>query len=136
MPFSKDVLRRFIESQQYDIFQTRQARLVISLKPDLRAVGTVDIYDFDPYHLRAGVGILISEGESRGKGYASEAIDLVVGYAHRTLCLKQLYCSVSTDNLASLELFRRKGFIESGTRHHWRRIGTEWKDEYFLQLIF
>ena len=41
---------------------------------NMQAVGAVDLFDFEPYHLRAGVGILIHKAENRGKGYAGDAL--------------------------------------------------------------
>ena len=57
-PFSRHTLERFIEGQQFDIFQTRQQRLIIET-PEGLPVGALDLFDLDPVNLRAGVGILI-----------------------------------------------------------------------------
>ena len=40
-------------------------------------------------------------------------------YARERLRLHQLWCSVTANNMASLELFRKAGFIESGTKRDW-----------------
>lgn len=69
-PFSRHTLERFIEGQQFDIFQTRQQRLIIET-PEGLPVGALDLFDLDPVNLRAGVGILIHDTAQRGKGYAA-----------------------------------------------------------------
>ncbi|MDR0955095.1 MAG: GNAT family N-acetyltransferase, partial [Rikenellaceae bacterium] len=56
MPFSRHILGQFIAQQTQDIYQTRQMRLVIEAVEAERPVGVIDLFDFDPYHLRAGVG--------------------------------------------------------------------------------
>ena len=71
-PFSRHTLERFIEGQQFDIFQTRQQRLIIET-PEGLPVGALDLFDLDPVNLRAGVGILIHDTAQRGKGYAADA---------------------------------------------------------------
>ena len=38
-PFSKYVLRRFVEDQKYDIYETKQLRMIIESRADGRAVG-------------------------------------------------------------------------------------------------
>ena len=58
-PFSKYILRQFIENQKYDIYETKQLRLIIEALETQKPVGTIDLFDIDPYNLRAGVGILI-----------------------------------------------------------------------------
>ena len=42
--------------------------LMIDHIPDGKTVGTIDIFDFDPFHNRAGIGILIADEEYRTKG--------------------------------------------------------------------
>ena len=44
-PFSRHILRQFIDSQKYDIFETRQLRLIIEAIDTGKAVGTIDLFD-------------------------------------------------------------------------------------------
>ena len=83
-PFSRHTLERFIEGQQFDIFQTRQQRLIIET-PEGLPVGALDLFDLDPVNLRAGVGILIHDTAQRGKGYAADAVETVCSYARDML---------------------------------------------------
>lgn len=70
-PFSRHVLSRLIDEQQFDIYATRQMRLVIE-SLDGTAVGAVDMFEFDPQNLRAGVGIIVAP-PYRKQGYAQDA---------------------------------------------------------------
>lgn len=133
-PFAKHVLNQYIATAHLDIYTTKQLRLVICLA-DHRAIGCIDIFDFEPNHGRAGVGILIGDASDRKSGYASEALGLLIDYCFNTLHLSQLYCNILTDNEPSLQLFRKFGFEVSGTKKAWTRVNGEWKDEYFLQLF-
>ncbi len=135
-PYSRETLRKFIEDQQYDIYHTRQLRLVISRTGDDAPVGLIDIFDFDPVNLRAAVGILICDESDRRKGYASEALDLLADYASGILGLHQLYCNVSADNFASISLFSGKNFIQTGVKRDWSRSGDGWRDEILFQKMF
>ena len=133
-PFSRHTLERFIEGQQFDIFQTRQQRLIIET-PEGLPVGALDLFDLDPVNLRAGVGILIHDTAQRGKGYAADAVETVCSYARDMLHLHQLWCSVEAGNAASLALFRHAGFSETGIRKEWLRLADGFHDEVFLQKI-
>lgn len=130
-PFSRYLLEQYVFGNQ-DIFANKQLRLIIESAQ--KAVGCVDIFEFDPNNRKAGVGILITE-EFRKKGYASEALDVLLRYCFNALNLHQLYCSVLTDNEDSLNLFTSKGFTVCGLRKDWVLINSIWKDEYFLQKI-
>ena len=72
----------------------------------------------------------------RGRGFASDALDVLCRYARQVLGLHQLWCSVAPDNAASLTLFRRAGFVECGRKREWRRTPDGWADELLLQKIF
>ena len=134
-PYSKYVLKRYIETSHLDIYETKQQRFVIVHSQTNIPVGAIDLFDFDPFNRRAGVGILIYDEQMRGKGFAAQALDKLVEYAFDVLGLHQLYCNMPTDNTASYELFSRRGFIEAGIRREWIRVGEQWKDELTLQLI-
>ena len=134
-PLSKYALKKYLENAQSDIYETKQLRLIIELKQEKRPVGAIDLFDFDPFHQRAGIGILISELEDRGHGYASEALDSLIHYSFHTLGLKQLYCNITEDNQQSLNLFIKKGFVITGQKHDWIKREDTWLTEYFLQLI-
>ena len=71
-PFSKFTLQEYIKTATTDIYASRQLRLMIE---DWKGntVGAVDVFDFEPFHRRAGIGILIAQ-EDRHNGYAEEAV--------------------------------------------------------------
>ena len=116
-PVSRDRLARFISDQVYDLYATRQMRLMVDV--DNVAVGCVDIFDFEPLHRRFGVGILIYAEEHRRKGYARKVIDMVKQYGRNTLDLKQIWVTIDEDNLASRALFESCGFALSARRKEW-----------------
>ena len=59
LPLSRYVLKSYIENVSNDLYEVRQLRLVLCTKENDEFIGLIDIYDFDPHHLRAGIGILI-----------------------------------------------------------------------------
>lgn len=60
LPWSKAILREYITKAQIDIFTAGQIRLVICLEDDT-PIGLLDIFEFDSFHKRAGLGILIQK---------------------------------------------------------------------------
>ena len=134
-PISKFILKRYLENAHKDIYENKQLRLMIQLTKENRPVGTIDLFDFDHYHKRAAVGILIAEDTDRKKGYASEALELIGNYCFEHLNLNQIYCTISKKNSPSLELFKNAGFRITGTREKWNWTSEGYTDEYFLQRI-
>ena len=131
-PFSKHILAQYIQESFKDIYSTKQLRLVIE-NLEGKPVGAIDLFDFEPFHQRAGVGVLINSEEDRGKGYASDALQALCNYGLNVLGLHQLYANITADNESSLILFQKLGFEEVGIKKEWIRSLTEWKDEVMLQ---
>ena len=129
-PFSRHMIEKFVLSDQ-DVFTHQQVRFVVCDINNKR-VGTVDIFDYDPINMRAGLGILIIENE-RNKGYALEAIQLCTEYAFEVLLLHALFCNVLETNEVSLSLFQKAGFQVSGTKLDWVRTNDDWINEIILQ---
>jgi len=136
-PFSRFIIKQFIENSHQDIFTSKQLRLMIDRIDDekVETIGTIDLFDFDPAHKRAGIGILIASKEDRGKGFASEALDILIGYSFTSLQLHQLYCNITTDNTESIQLFNSKGFQLVGIKKDWLLFHNCSKDEAMYQLI-
>jgi len=133
-PFSKFILAKYIRESNRDIYESKQMRLVIETT-DGAPVGAIDLFDFDPFHFRAGVGILIHDEKDRKLGYASDALELLCQYAANYLRLHQLFANISEDNLASIHLFKKAGFELAGTKKDWRRTLSGWKSELMFQKI-
>ncbi len=142
-PFSRFVLEEFVNQAHQDIYTNKQLRLMIELKyisdheeiDEPKAIGCVDLFEFDPRNRRAGLGILIADRADRGKGYATEALHLVIEYAFQVLDLHQLYCNVRIDNESSVALFKKSGFEISGLKQDWIYENGRYIDEYLLQLV-
>jgi len=134
-PFSKYVLKKYLENAHLDIYEVKQLRLVIEDSHIKEHIGMIDLFDFDPLNKRAGIGILI-QPEKQQKGYASEAIQLLTKYSFRYLNLHQLYANITTDNDKSLSLFLKHNFKKIGVKKDWIYNRGNYKDEILLQLIY
>lgn len=134
-PFSRYVLKQYLEHAGKDIFQAKQLRLIIQLKNNHRPVGAVDLFDYDPHHHRAGIGILIAELSDRRHGYAREALETLMEYCFGVLHLHQLYCNIAAGNRPSIKLFKEAGFEESGRKRDWLYNGSNYEDELLFQNI-
>jgi len=133
-PFSKHLLALYIQNADKDLYETKQLRLMIETTAG-KTVGAIDLFDFDPFHSRVGLGILVHSPEDRSKGSATAALGLVIGYCFGKLGLHQIYANILTDNEVSIKLFLKAGFEVTGTKKEWIREGNLWKDELLLQLV-
>lgn len=133
-PYSKHLLTQYLANAHLDIYEAKQLRLVITETKNNKAVGIIDLFDFNPQHKRAGIGILLIESE-QSKGYASEALKLLIDYSFNQLDLHQLFANITTDNHKSLQLFKKYHFTEVGVKKEWIYTNGVYKDELLFQLI-
>lgn len=133
-PFSRFTIRQYLIDSKQDIYSDRQLRLMVELKESGEAIGTIDLYDFDPFHRRAGVGILIDK-RCRKKGYGLQSLMLLETYAFRFLNFKQLYAFIPVNNPVSFQLFTKAGYIPAGTLKEWLSAGDSFDDVQVMQKI-
>ena len=135
VPYSRYQIKKYIQQSQHDFYTDRQIRFMLVREADGVVLGSVDLTDIDPYNGRAEVGIALLQ-EYRGRGAASAALKIVLGYAKSVLHLHQLFCLVPADNDTSANLFVSNGFGESGRLRQWLVQEDSFQDVLILQKIF
>ncbi|MFB9054300.1 GNAT family N-acetyltransferase [Formosa undariae] len=133
-PYSKYLIKQYLDDSHLDIYEVKQLRLVIS-DYENNVIGLIDVFDFDFRNRKAGIGILITDEAKRAKGYGSEALSLLINYCFNQLQLHQVYCNISEDNEASLKLFKNQEFQIIGLKKDWNLVKGVYKNEFLLQLI-
>ena len=134
-PYSRFLIRQYLENAHQDIYEAKQLRLAICKKGSFEALGLIDLFDFDPVNHRAGVGIIINSSEHRNRGLGKEALGLVITYAFTKLQLHQLYANIDIANVASASLFANFGFLLIGVKKDWNKRDNSYFDEALYQLI-
>lgn len=133
-PFSKFLLKKYLKNAQQDIYEAKQLRLLITGSENNISIGLIDLFDYEPKHRRAGIGILIHP-EYQNKGYASEALKQLTNYAFTHLDVHQLYANITEDNLKSIALFEKLNFQKVGIKKDWIYTSGIYKNELLYQLI-
>lgn len=106
-PYTEQQIVEFILAQQVGFEANGQIRLMICVAD--RAVGAVDIFDYDGSS--ADVGVLVYSEDDRRRGYATEALEAVKRYAPQW-GIATLWATIDSENIASTALFRRCGFVK------------------------
>lgn len=115
-PFTLQEIKEFI-SKSTNVFEQHQMRWIICEKSNDQPVGALDIFEFNPKEMTAGVGILIAEKSNRNKGYGKEALRTFITFARDTLRFSKLHCMIHVDNHPSLRIFEQCGFTIHGIRY-------------------
>mgnify|MGYP000400948380 CR=1 FL=1 len=133
-PFSKFILKQYLENAHLDIFEAKQLRLIIEENSSNKPIGMIDLFDFNPQHKRAGIGILILQ-EHQQNGFAFEALQTLLKYSFTYLNLHQLYANITEDNVKSIALFEKCNFKKIGVKKDWIFSNKTFKNEILFQLI-
>jgi diamine N-acetyltransferase len=134
-PYSKFLVRQYLENAHQDIYEAKQIRLAICKNNTSEAIGLIDLFDYDARNQRAGIGIIIRNETNRNQGLGNESLDLLVNYAFKKLQLHQLYANIGVNNEASLKLFTTFGFQKIGVKKDWNLVQGKFQDELIFQLI-
>ncbi len=133
-PFSKHVLSEYIQHAG-DIYSDKQLRLLIERCDTSTPIGAVDLFDCDFKNKRVGVGILVAGASDRNLGYGSNTLELLIPYCFEMLGLHQMYCNILAENVNSLILFEKFGFVKVGLKREWTVHNGVYHDEWLLQKI-
>ena len=108
---------------------------IICKNNDNKAIGLIDLFEYDPRNDRAGIGIVIQNKTERKQGFGKEALELLINYAFTKLNLHQLFANIGTKNEDSLQLFATFGFQKIGIKKDWNLLNGKYEDEVLFQLI-
>jgi len=133
VPYSMRQIESFLLNNN-DLVSEKQLRIIIEDAKNNTAVGCIDIYDYDEFNSRAGIGVLIDK-KYRGKGYAKNAIKLISDYCFNTLLLNQIYALVLASNLNSVLLFESLGFERCGVKKQWYKTSEGFIDQIEYQYF-
>jgi diamine N-acetyltransferase len=132
-PYSKATLQKYIANSHEDIYTAGQLRFVIATEAS-SFIGMVDLFDFEPQHSRAGVGLLIRK-DFRNQGYGLQALKLLEMYVQQHLSLHQLYACFAVANEGSKKLFEKMGYLQGGIKKDWIFYEGAHHDVLFYQKI-
>lgn len=132
-PFSREDLSTYISNAHQSLSEAGQARFVIS-NPTGIPLGFVDLYDHDPQHKRAGVGVLVHPQWQR-KRIGTQALELLMNQAKEHHDLHQLYALISPNNIKSRALFEKCSFEKSGLKKDWYFYADQYHDMWLYQKI-
>jgi len=112
-PYTARDARRWVRHAAEGRRTGRSLGLMVVRHSDGEVLGGVGLHDLEPGRTRAEVGYWIGR-EHRGRGYATEAVNLLVRAGFQHLRLHRIEARVFPGNAASRGVARRCGFRFEG----------------------
>ncbi len=122
------------ERQALERLASEHAYAIIDAARDT-LIGNCGVQNWDRVHQTAELGIFIGDREYLGRGYGTEAMQLLSRYAFDFLNIRSLLLRVHSDNPRAIASYRKVGFREVGTWHSSIGRGAERCDTIFMELL-
>ena len=111
---SVEEVRQFLESINKNIDKNESILWGISLANDKeKIIGTICLWNFNKENYRSEIGYLLHPAHW-GKGIMKEAISRVIEYGFNDLNLHSIEAQLSPDNIASVSVLEKTGFVKEG----------------------
>lgn len=102
-------------------------RFIIQVIDNYRDIGFIELDGIDWIARKAWLGMGIGERDCWGKGYAADAMDILVHFAFNELNLNRISLNVFEYNHRALHLYEHFGFKYEGRQRQWlKREGQRW----------
>ncbi len=99
------------------------------------AVGECALIDLDPDNASAGYRIALNGMSVTGRGYGTEATDLVLEYAFTVAGLHRVALEVFAFNTRAQRSYARSGFVREGVWRESLRWDGEWHDAVLMSIL-
>lgn len=107
---------------------------IVDIKTD-QLLGSCGLHDIDLINGSAQFGIFIGDKNYHGKGYGTEATQLILDFGFNVMNLYNIYLSVYSYNESAIKSYLKAGFKEIGRRRKARYINGTRYDIVFMDII-
>lgn len=110
---TEEEIREQMEKTEKEIDANNLVAWSVTLRENGRMIGDISFWRILKEHYRAEIGYSLLE-EFRQKGFATEAMRVVLDYGFRTMQLHSVEANVGPENTASVRLLEKYGFVQEG----------------------
>lgn len=130
-PHTEKNTRRFLELATSPDWKG----FVIALIDTEEYLGQIDFVKLDPKNGWGELGIVIGSEANHGKGYGTEALELIFRFAFEELRLNRVELLCWDFNAKGRRLYEKVGFVLEGRRRKKRYRNGEYHDELCYGLL-
>lgn len=106
----------------------------IFLKESNKHIGNIKLEPIDWQARRALIGIIIGDKAEWGKGYATDAIKVMIQFAFKTLGLIEIELGVISENAAAIRTYEKVGFVVDHVEKKAKKHGQKYFDMVVMKM--
>ncbi len=133
LPMTEMTEEKYIENVAMS--STDVVFIIEALDDDNKLIGTMGLHGINPKDQNGSFGIVIGEKSHWGKGYGTEATQLIIEYAFHQLNLHRISANVLAYNERSLRMLNNLGFQEEGRQREAMFKNGEFHDIVMFGLL-
>lgn len=124
------------EENWWDSFLARQNDHIFAIEArDGNYIGNIGLHGVERENRRAMLGIIIGDKAYWGKGYGTDAIRAMLGWAFGYLNLNRVWLTVYAYNERAIQCYLKSGFRHEGTMRQARYIDGRYHDELMMGTL-
>lgn len=98
-------------------------------------LGNISIMGLQSYHKRAELSYMIGNQNYWNKGVASYSISEMIVLANSKYNLKKLVAGTAIDNIGSIKVLKKNGFLQEGIKKNHLLYNNQWYDQIDFGLL-
>jgi RimJ/RimL family protein N-acetyltransferase len=131
--FTKEQIQNYLEGKTKDT--TSSILLLIALKENEVVIGDIALQSIDHLNRNANIRIMINPENARGKGYGTEAIQLLLEHAFGVLNLHRIELNVFSYNEKAYKVYERIGFKKEGVQRDALYYNHKYHDSILMAIL-
>jgi RimJ/RimL family protein N-acetyltransferase len=100
-----------------------------------RPIGVVNLSSIDSHNRSADFSIRIGESSDRGRGYGTQAVQLLIDFCWRDMNLHRLSLTVFSDNSRAIKSYLKSGFEFEGELRDAAFISGTWRNLTVMSIL-
>ncbi|MFN7249799.1 MAG: GNAT family N-acetyltransferase [Anaerobacillus sp.] len=133
--YSLEHQRSLISKWKYNIENDTEYQFGIFQRDTSKLIGIISLFQVIRGSLQSCfIGYFIDK-DHNGKGFATEAVNLIVNYAFEKLKLHRIEAGVMPHNIGSIRVLEKTGFHKEGIALKNVKINGKWEDHQVLAII-
>ncbi len=130
--FTKEQIASYMEGKRED---SSSVLLLIARSEDDALVGDIALQDIDPLNRNANIRIALFNSTNQGKGYGTEALELLLDYGFGILNLHRIELNVYDFNKRAAHVYAKLGFKEEGIQREALYYNHAYHDSILMSIL-